>query len=117
MGDKFAYFCTNIHDYPHKSKILEQKRPEKFVISKKSCNFALAKTKCCCFSSVVERILGKDEVPSSTLGSSSEIRTICADFLYTQQAYSCLSFVSTPPRSNSASITSSVQGFILTCAF
>ena len=25
----------------------------------------------CCFSSVVERILGKDEVPSSTLGSSS----------------------------------------------
>ncbi len=26
---------------------------------------------CCCFSSVVERILGKDEVPSSTLGSSS----------------------------------------------
>ena len=72
MGDKFAYFCTNIHDYPHKSKILEQKRPEKFVISKKSCNFALAKTKCCCFSSVVERILGKDEVPSSTLGSSSK---------------------------------------------
>ena len=26
----------------------------------------------CCFSSVVERILGKDEVPSSTLGSSSD---------------------------------------------
>ena len=26
----------------------------------------------CCFSSVVERILGKDEVPSSTLGSSSQ---------------------------------------------
>ena len=26
----------------------------------------------CCFSSVVERILGKDEVPSSTLGSSSK---------------------------------------------
>ncbi len=25
-----------------------------------------------CFSSVVERILGKDEVPSSTLGSSSQ---------------------------------------------
>ena len=25
-----------------------------------------------CYSSVVERILGKDEVPSSTLGSSSE---------------------------------------------
>ena len=57
-------------------------------MSKKRCKFALAKTKCCCFSSVVERILGKDEVPSSTLGSSSKIRTSCADFLYTQETYS-----------------------------
>lgn len=31
------------------------------------------KRQCCCFSSVVERILGKDEVPSSTLGSSSHM--------------------------------------------
>ena len=56
---------------PTNQKYQNKKDRKNLLYQKKSCNFALAKTKCCCFSSVVERILGKDEVPSSTLGSSS----------------------------------------------
>ena len=45
----------------------------------------------CCFSSVVERILGKDEVPSSTLGSSSTRRQMAlTDGARRHKAHNCL---------------------------
>ena len=65
---KVMKICHLRQCYSIKAPIPAQKSVPTF------CKFKLLSYLCTrfrCFSSVVERILGKDEVPSSTLGSSS----------------------------------------------
>ena len=61
--------------YPHKQSGVKKATSRKQKIPQRLGVFikkAYLCTRFRCYSSVVERILGKDEVPSSTLGSSSE---------------------------------------------
>ena len=67
--------CKVMKIYPHTQCTSEKATTRQQKVRKRFGTFtkkAYLCTRFRCYSSVVERILGKDEVPSSTLGSSSE---------------------------------------------